>query len=145
MVGKRYEQGPFAAGAPTQGDQLGLTMRERYRLGVDGMQAYARKVYQKDFKTLAPEEQDRILKDMEAGSATEFTGITGQQFFQLLLGHVKAGFFADPIYGGNRDMVGWKLIGYPGAQIVYADWISRYGEKFTGPYLSLVDHQEHQH
>src|SRR5207342_1073636 len=40
MVGKRYEQGPFAAGAPTQGDQIGLTMRERYRLGVDGMQAY---------------------------------------------------------------------------------------------------------
>lgn len=147
MVGKRYEQGPFAAGTPTQGDQIGLTMRDRYRVGVDGIQAYTRKVYQSDFKALAADQQDRILKDMEAGTATEFTGITGQQFFQLLVGHVKAGFFADPIYGGNRDMGGWKMIGYPGAQIVYQDWISRYGEKFTGPYLSLADHQEaiHQH
>jgi gluconate 2-dehydrogenase gamma chain len=29
---------------------------------------------------------------------------------------VKEGFFADPIYGGNRDMVAWRMIGYPGAR-----------------------------
>ena len=145
MAGKRFEQGPFIAGVPTQGDQGRLTMRERYRLGVDGMQAYAQKIYQKDFKALAPDQQDRILKDMEAGTATGFSGITGQQFFQLLLSHVKAGFFADPVYGGNRDMAGWKLIGYPGAQIVYQDWIGRYGQKFTGPFMSLADHQEAFH
>jgi gluconate 2-dehydrogenase gamma chain len=142
MAGKRYTAGPFIAGVPTQGDQLGSTMRERYRLGVDGMQAYAQKVYQNDFKALAPDQQDRILKDMEAGTATEFTGITGQQFFSLLLAHVKAGFFADPLYGGNRDMAGWKLIGFPGGQMVYQDWIGRYGATFDGPYMSLVDHQE---
>ncbi len=31
------------------------------------------------------------------------------------------GFFADPIYGGNRDMVGWKLVGFPGARYDYRD------------------------
>jgi gluconate 2-dehydrogenase gamma chain len=145
MTGKRYSAGPFVAGVPTQGDQLGSTMRERYRLGVDGMQAYTQKQYQKNFKELSPDQQDQILRDMEAGVATGFTGITGQQFFQLLLAHVKAGFLADPIYGGNRDLVGWKLIGYPGAQIVYQDWIGRYGQKFTGPFMSLADHQEALH
>ncbi|HEY7908662.1 MAG TPA: gluconate 2-dehydrogenase subunit 3 family protein, partial [Thermomicrobiales bacterium] len=145
MAGKRYSAGPFVAGAPTQGDQLGSTMRERYRLGVDGMQAYAQKQYQKDFKALSPDQQDQVLRDMEAGTATGFAGITGQQFFQLLLAHVKAGFFADPIYGGNRDLVGWKLIGYPGAQSVYQDWIGRYGQKFTGPFMSLAEHQEALH
>ncbi|MGI8855997.1 MAG: gluconate 2-dehydrogenase subunit 3 family protein [Thermomicrobiales bacterium] len=145
MTGKRFSAGPFVAGTPTQGDQLGSTMRERYRLGVDGMQAYAQKQYQKDFKALSPDQQDQVLRDMEAGAATGFSGITGQQFFQLLLAHVKAGFFADPIYGGNRDLVGWKMIGYPGAQIVYQDWIGRYGQKFTGPYMSLADHQEALH
>ncbi len=145
MAGKRYSAGPFVAGVPTQGDQLGSTMRERYRLGVDGMQAYAQKQYQKDFKALSPDQQDQVLRDMEAGTATGFAGITGQQFFQLLLAHVKAGFFADPIYGGNRDLVGWKLIGYPGAQSVYQDWIGRYGQKFTGPFMSLAEHQEALH
>ena len=145
MVGKRYVAGPFIAGVPTQGDQLGSTMRDRYRMGVDGIQAYAQKQYQKNFKALTPEQQDQILRDMEAGTATGFTGITGQQFFQLLVGHVKAGFLADPVYGGNRDLAGWKMIGYPGAQIVYQDWIGRYGQKFTGPFMSLADHQEALH
>ncbi len=52
-----------------------------------------------------------------------------------------AGFFADPVYGGNRDMVGWKLIGFPGAQMSYAGWITRYGVPFDGPFMSLADHQ----
>lgn len=145
MVGKRYMAGPFAAGVPTQGDQLGSTMRERYRLGVEGMQAYSQQKYQKNFKDLAADQQDQVLRDMEAGTATGFVGITAQQFFQLLLAHVKAGFFADPLYGGNRDMVGWKLIGFPGAQMIYQEWIGRYGQPFDGPYLSLADHQESLH
>jgi len=142
MAGKRYTAGPYILGVPTQGDQFGLPMRERYRLGVEGMQAYAQKLYQNDFKALTPEQQDGILKDMEGGRATEFNGITGQQFFSLLLAHVKAGFFADPLHGGNRDMVGWKLVGFPGGQMVYQNWIGRYGVAFDGQPMSIVDHQE---
>ncbi len=145
MVGKRYGAGPFTAGNSNQGDQSGLSMRDRYRIGIDGMQAYAQATFQKDFKDLGPDQQDQILRDMEGGKATGFPGSGGQTFFTLLVNHVKAGFFADPIYGGNRDMVGWKMIGYPGAQIVYQNWISRYGEKFTEPFMSLADHQEALH
>ena len=28
--------------------------------------------------------------------------------------HTRQGFYADPIYGGNRDRVGWQVIGFPG-------------------------------
>jgi gluconate 2-dehydrogenase gamma chain len=31
------------------------------------------------------------------------------------------GFFCEPYYGGNRDMIGWKLVGFPGQQYGYKD------------------------
>ena len=35
-------------------------------------------------------------------------------FFETVRQHTIAGFLADPSYGGNRDMIGWKVAGYPG-------------------------------
>jgi gluconate 2-dehydrogenase gamma chain len=29
------------------------------------------------------------------------------------------GMFADPIYGGNKDYSGWKLVEFPGAQPIF--------------------------
>jgi len=56
---------------------------------------------------------------MQQDKATGFDKPTATGFFKSLLKHTLQGFFADPAYGGNRDMVGWKLIGYPGAQRAY--------------------------
>jgi len=33
-------------------------------------------------------------------------------FFELVLGHTLEGTFSGPLYGGNRDFIGWQLIGY---------------------------------
>ena len=41
---------------------------------------------------------------------------------RLLVEHTREGMFCDPAHGGNRDLVGWKLLGYPG---VHRDWTSR--------------------
>lgn len=166
--GKRYKLGPFQNGSPTQGDQSGMPMRERYRLGIQGIDNYAQKLYQKGFVALPPDQQDRILKDLELGNVPGFDGASIQAapvtqgssgteaiqkptgsglglgakaFFALLQGHTIAGFFADPIHGGNHDLVGWKLIGFPGAQTSYAGWISRYGDEFNGAYHSIADYQ----
>src|SRR5205085_1546749 len=70
------------------------------------------------------------------------TGITAQTFFALLLSFTIAGFFADPVQGGNRDMVGWKLIGFPGAHFSWADQILNYGQPFKGDFISLGQYQE---
>lgn len=161
--GPIYNQGPFLAGEPTQGDQSLLSMPDRFRIGILGMEHYARQIYDgRGFAQLDPDEQDRILRDMEDGTADLFSstltappaeqqpppfdasaqsGITAKAFFELLLSYTIAGFFADPVHGGNRDMVGWKMIGFPGAQMGYTDWILRYGEPYTGGYKSLAQHQ----
>ncbi len=47
------------------------------------------------------------------------------------------GFFADPVYSGNRDMVGWKMIGHPGAKYDYLDWIERHNETYPHPPVSI--------
>ena len=140
LAGRRYDLGPFAKGAPTQGDQSGLSTRDRYRLGINGMDAYARRLYGAGFAAVGPAEQDRILTDIEAGRADGFDGVDPRAFFELLRYHTVAGFFADPVRGGNRDLVGWKLIGFPGAQVSYTAWITRYGVPFDGPYRSLGEH-----
>jgi gluconate 2-dehydrogenase gamma chain len=48
------------------------------------------------------------------------------------------GFFADPIYGGNRDMAGWKLVGFPGARYDYRDWVERHNEAYPLPPVSIM-------
>ena len=60
----------------------------------------------------------------------------------MLLQWTMAGFFCDPVQGGNRDMVGWKLIGFPGAHIGCADQIENYNQPFDGEYISLGQYQE---
>jgi gluconate 2-dehydrogenase gamma chain len=46
-------------------------------------------------------------------------GLPSSEFFTMLRDHTIEGMFSDPVYRGNRDLVGWKLIGYPGAQRAY--------------------------
>jgi gluconate 2-dehydrogenase gamma chain len=50
------------------------------------------------------------------------------------------GFFADPIYGGNKDMAAWKMIGFPGTHYDYREWIERHNERVTLPTVSIASH-----
>jgi gluconate 2-dehydrogenase gamma chain len=51
--------------------------------------------------------------------------------------------FCDPAYGGNRDGVGWKLIGFPGAQWGYSDEQMKLGfDARTIPIKTLHDLQK---
>lgn len=50
-------------------------------------------------------------------------------FFNLLITHTRQGFLADPIYGGNKDQVGWQVIGFPGPASL--------AEVHTGRYSTL--------
>ena len=53
------------------------------------------------------------LKALEQGKA-ELGDFDGKPFFEALLQITMEGFFADPIYGGNRNKVSWKMVGFPG-------------------------------
>jgi gluconate 2-dehydrogenase gamma chain len=78
---------------------------------------------------------------MEAGTL-QWKGVSSKGFFQLLWQNTKEGFFSDPIYGGNRDMVGWKMIGFPGARYDYRDWVDNHNQPYPLPPVGLADHPD---
>ncbi|MEZ4565097.1 MAG: gluconate 2-dehydrogenase subunit 3 family protein [Thermomicrobiales bacterium] len=101
------------------GYQSVLPPQEIYRRGLAFVDAYAQDQFQKDFVDLTTDQQDQILTDMDEDKATGFEGPGARAFFVTLRNDTIEGMFSDPMYGGNRDLVGWKLIGYPGAQRLY--------------------------
>lgn len=107
-------------------------MRDFYRRGLASLDAYCRKTFQASFVTLGAARQDDVIRALESGKATEFSWPSAQAFFNALRTHTIEGMFADPIYGGNKDFAGWKLVGFPGAHPAFtaADMASK--DAFTG-------------
>jgi gluconate 2-dehydrogenase gamma chain len=87
-----------------------------YRHGLAALDAYSRQTYKEPFRRLAPTQQDEVIGALELGKATGFTWPSHQAFFNTVRTHTMEGMFADPIYGGNKDFAGWRLIEFPGAQ-----------------------------
>ncbi|CAO3426668.1 gluconate 2-dehydrogenase subunit 3 family protein [Azospirillum endophyticum] len=133
-----YMKGPFQPGLPTQGDQSDLTPVMKYRQGLKALDEHCRRTMGgKSFTDLSPEQKDQLLAAMEKDEV-EFDGPVGSgSFFSLILQNTMEGFFADPIYGGNRDMVSWKMIGYPGTRYDYRDHVLKHNQKYTLPPVSI--------
>jgi len=125
---KMYRSGPFVKGKPEQGYQLSLTPRQFFAAGIAAANAWSRKTYNKDFDRLTEAQRVEALKAMEDGKA-EFDGVGSRAFFNALISITMEGFFSDPIYGGNRDKVAWKMIGFPGLPATYKDKIDAYRNK----------------
>jgi gluconate 2-dehydrogenase gamma chain len=137
-----YMKPPFADGLPGQGPQSPLTPAERYRASLAALDAYCRAAYLgKVFADIPTAEQDKLIGQMEAGKL-QLRGVSSKAFFQVLWQNTKEGFFADPVYGGNRDMVGWKMIGFPGARYDYRDWIGRHNEPYPRPPIGIAAHPD---
>jgi gluconate 2-dehydrogenase gamma chain len=134
-----YRQGPFPKGKPELGYQLELNPREFFRAGITAANEFTRKAYGKDFDRLSEADRIAALKTMEAGKGN-FPGFSSTMFFNALLQITMEGFFADPMYGGNRNMAGWKMVGYPGLPATYRDEIKAYfNKKYDKPPRSIAD------
>ncbi|HEV3372416.1 MAG TPA: gluconate 2-dehydrogenase subunit 3 family protein [Xanthobacteraceae bacterium] len=134
-----YRSGPFIKGTREQGYQLSLTPREFFAAGIKAANEWTRKTYGKDFDRLSGADREAALKAMDAGKA-EFNEINAKQFFEMLLESAMEGFFADPIYGGNRDKVSWRMVGYPGLPATYASKALEYrGKKVVIEPQSIAD------
>lgn len=130
-----YMQGPFHVGRSAEfGFQMNISPRDIYRHGISECNQHCRRHYDGAvFASLLQHVQDQVLRHMEQ-STIVFDTVPARTFFALLLENTKEGFFADPMYGGNRDMVGWKMVGFPGARADFADWIDRPDTKYVyGP------------
>ncbi len=134
-----YRDGPFPKAKPELGYQLSLNPREFFRAGIEAANAWTHKTYGKDFDRLTEKDREEALKTMEQGKAP-FPGFTSTMFFNALLQITMEGFFADPMYGGNRNMAAWKMVGYPGLPATYREEIKTYfGKKYDQPPQSIAD------
>ncbi len=93
--------------------------QDLYRRGLAQLDAHCRKAYNQPFVKLSATQQDEVIGALEQGKASEFEFPTAQAFFNTLRAHTMEGMFADPVYGGNKDFAGWKLVGFPGTQLIY--------------------------
>ncbi|GAB81899.1 hypothetical protein EB105725_18_00270 [Shimwellia blattae DSM 4481 = NBRC 105725] len=131
-----YMQGPFNPDVPKEmGYQLPLVPKQIYNLGIAEANAWCKAQHGKVFAELTPEQQDSALTAFESGSA-QFAQLPASLFFSYLLQNTREGFFSDPIHGGNKGMVGWTLINFPGARADFMDWVER-GERYPFPPVSI--------
>lgn len=132
-----YMRPPFREGAKNFGPQSPLTPAQRYRAGLADLDAVCRQnAGGKPFAALAAAAQDDLLHRLESGAVT-FPHTSAVGFFEQLLKDTQQGFLADPVYGGNRNMVAWRMIGFPGARYDYRDWIDRHNEPFPLPPVGI--------
>jgi gluconate 2-dehydrogenase gamma chain len=107
----RYTQPPFEEGLPEQGYQGSATPQQVYRAGLAPLLGIERQ---------SSVEQDKALQQIES-----------TLFFKYLRTHTIEGMFCDPLHGGNADMIGWQLIGFPGPRMSYLNDIDQhYGEEY---------------
>jgi gluconate 2-dehydrogenase gamma chain len=102
-----------------------------YRRGVAQLDAHCVTAYGKPFRRLTAAQQDETIVALEQGKAPEFVWPTAQAFFNTARTHTMEGMFADPIYGGNKDFAGWRLIGFPGAQPIFTQADMESTQAFT--------------
>ncbi|MGA9008508.1 MAG: gluconate 2-dehydrogenase subunit 3 family protein [Xanthobacteraceae bacterium] len=135
-----YMSGPFQEGTKQQGPQSSVTPAQHYRKAFAALDAACRAKYgNKAFVDLSDEQKDEAIKGLEDGSL-KLDELDSQTFFKLILTDTQTGFLADPIYGGNRDLASWKMIGFPGAHYDYRDWIDRHNERVTLPTVGISNH-----
>ena len=90
-----------------------------YRSGCRALNRHAKRLFGAGFLRIPENDQDAVLADFEAGRVPDFS--RAPEFFETLRSHTMEGVLGEPAYGGNRGMVGWRLVGFPGHQFGYAD------------------------
>lgn len=119
-----YRSGPWQKGTPSQGYQLPFTPAELFRTALAAI--LREHTHDGGFATLGPDAQDAYLQGLEAGSK-DLGGVPSNVFFAALWEATVEGYFSDPVYGGNRNMLAWKMIGFPGAYASFYDLVDQHG------------------
>jgi len=126
-----YLNGPFFQPADSgHGWQIPMTPAEVYRAFLPGFDVYCKTTYGNPYTVLPADKQTQALTDLQTGRAAiqigGSTSFTSADFFSMFRQNVLEGMLSDPAYGGNRDMVGWKWIGFPGDPMARGDVYYKY-------------------
>lgn len=121
----------------------GMAHRQRtYREGVSQMNVLSVEGWGRPFVALLEADQDAVLVEMSGKPKPEHVTLysesdinegeggpppsnqpvndEGMGFFDMLVFHTRQGFYADPVYGGNRKFIGWRVIGFEGPESLAA-------------------------
>ena len=130
---RRYLRGPFKHGKPELGLQLPLTPEQFCEAGIAAVNLACVRDHGTSFDQLPPASAEAVLRDIEAGRMTDARLPLASWFNEIILPLFSEACFADPIYGGNRDAVFWKMIGYPGLPATHTVDMVRYrGKPYPG-------------
>ncbi len=134
-----------------------------YRLGLRELDVLCRGRHGSPFADLDTDDQHAIITEFlgepvgdpasglmfsqddqsQGDSSAPDPGVEGRlihRLLQIVREHTVEGFFCDPVYGGNRDLVGWRLVGFPGAQWGYtAEQMAGGFDATTIPIATLSD------
>jgi gluconate 2-dehydrogenase gamma chain len=133
-----YRSGPWQAGTPSQGYQLPLTPAEMFRTALRAIGEDLARNGGTPFEKLEGAQQDAYLTRLQT-TVVDLGGVPSKVFFESLLQMTIEGYFCDPVYGGNKGMAAWAMIGFPGAYGAYYDLVDRYGVAFDHPPRSLSE------
>jgi gluconate 2-dehydrogenase gamma chain len=128
-----YMEGPWQAGKPEQGYQLPFDPAGFFRAGLAATQAACQAANGKKLEELAPAQRDAFLGALAEGKITDNRTALAQWFNELVYPLFEQACFADPLYGGNRDKVFWRMVGYPGLPAFHTlDVVTYRGKPFPG-------------
>jgi gluconate 2-dehydrogenase gamma chain len=109
--------------------------------GLTAIESYAVRAKGAAFPLLSLEVQDKVITEMEAGTAAGFAN--SRNIFNRIRQLMLQGMFSDPVYGGNRNFAGWDLIAYPGAVLGAAPQMQVMGERLKPLHTSAYKGTEH--
>jgi gluconate 2-dehydrogenase gamma chain len=132
-----YRSGPWHPGTPSQGYQLPFTPAELFRTAIAAINKELSQAGT-PFAQMSAERQDTYLASLEA-AGKDLGGVPSDVFFSHLWDCTVEGFFSDPVYGGNRNMVAWRMIGFPGAYASYYELVDQHGIKIDRAPMSLAE------
>lgn len=109
-----YRRGPFKEG------KIPLLRKDIFLQGVRKLNEVSKKKFNNTFPQIKEEEKIEILKEFEGGKI-EMEHVSSAEFFTLLRQSTIEGCFCDPLYGGNKNLEGWRMKEFPGAYMTHAD------------------------
>ena len=126
--------GPWPKGTPEQGYQSRYNPAQLYRAAIAAIDKYVGANFERaDVRQARGAGSRQGIEGTGERRDRDRGGVDSKSFFAMLLQNTKEGYFSDPIYGGNKDMGAWKMIGFPGAHYDYKEWVSRHGEPVPYP------------
>ena len=127
-----YLEPPFFEGTPEQGYQLSMTPAQLIRAGIEGLRGEGLELV--DLGAQGRENAVNALSERE----NPIGDVPANTFFTMLLSLTNQGYFADPIYLGNKNYAGWEMVGFPGAHAYYLSMVDEHNRPYRKPPMGIA-------